>query len=52
MKIGAADITREAIIVIAGALVAAWIVGQSPALRDWIARQWGQARPGCDCARP
>jgi hypothetical protein len=41
----------EAAIVIGGAVLAAWIVGQSPAVRDWIRQQWGPARPGCDCTR-
>jgi hypothetical protein len=40
----------EAAIVIGGAVLAAWIVGQSPGLREWIARQWGQAGARCDCA--
>lgn len=38
------EVTREAVIVLAGALLAALIVGQSPALRDWIKKQWGAAK--------
>jgi hypothetical protein len=34
------DIGREAIIVIAGALVAALVIGQLPGVRDWIKAQW------------
>ena len=41
----APEVGREAVIVIAGALLAAFIVGQLPALRDWIKRQWGGALP-------
>lgn len=40
---GPAEISREAIIVIAGALVAAAIIGQMPEVRDWIKRQWDGA---------
>lgn len=36
----APEIAREALIVVGGAIVAAIIVGQMPALRDWIKRQW------------
>ena len=39
------EVTREAIIVLCGALLAALIVGQSPPLRDWIKKQWGGALP-------
>jgi hypothetical protein len=31
---------REAIIVIAGALLAAAVIGYMPGLRDWIKAQW------------
>lgn len=34
------EIGREAIIVIAGALLAALIMGQLPAVRDWMKAQW------------
>lgn len=40
---GPADIAREAIIVVAGAVIAAAVVGQLPALRDWIKAQWDGA---------
>jgi hypothetical protein len=33
-------IAREAIVVIAGALLAALIVGQLPAMKAWIKEQW------------
>lgn len=39
------EVAREAVIVLAGALVAAAIVGQLPALRAWIAEQWGGNPP-------
>lgn len=52
MTITGGQVVREAVLVIAGAVLAALVIGQSPAVREWIARQWGQARPGCDCARP
>lgn len=34
------EIGREALIVIGGALLAALIVGQFPALRLWVKNQW------------
>jgi hypothetical protein len=37
------ELTRETLIVLGGALLAAFIVGQSPALRAWIKKQWGGA---------
>ena len=37
------EIGREALIVLAGALLAAAIVGQLPTLRNWIKKQWGGA---------
>ncbi|HWP19782.1 MAG TPA: hypothetical protein VNO84_11685 [Burkholderiaceae bacterium] len=40
-----AEIARETIIVIAGAILAAAIIGQLPAVRDWIKRQWGGDPP-------
>lgn len=36
-------VAREALTVLAGALLAAAIIGQLPAVRDWIKRQWGSA---------
>ena len=36
-----AEIGREALIVLGGALLAALIVGRMPAVREWIKRQWG-----------
>lgn len=35
-----AQIVREALIVIGGAIIAAAVIGQLPALRDWIKAQW------------
>lgn len=35
-----AEISREALIVLAGALLAALIVGQLPAVKTWIRQQW------------
>lgn len=37
---GIAELTRESLIVLGGALIAAVIVGNVPGLRDWIKRQW------------
>jgi len=37
------EVAREALIVIGGALLAALIVGQFPAVRDWIKAQWQNA---------
>ena len=34
------EIAREALIVIGGALLAAFIIGNVPILRDWIKSQW------------
>lgn len=34
------QLIRESIIVLGGALIAAAIVGNVPALRDWIKTQW------------
>lgn len=38
---GLSDFAREALIVIGGAIIAAAIIGQVPALRAWIKQQWG-----------
>lgn len=38
------DVIREALIVVAGAVLAAAIVGTFPTLRDWIKRQWDGAQ--------
>jgi hypothetical protein len=35
-----AEIAREAIIVIGGALLAALVVGQFPAFKAWLQAQW------------
>lgn len=37
---GPAALAREALIVMGGAIIAAAVIGQVPALRDWIKRQW------------
>lgn len=37
------EIGREALIVVGGAILAALIIGQIPALRDWIKTQWADA---------
>lgn len=37
---GGTEIVREALIVIGGAIIAAFVIGQLPALRDWIKSQW------------
>lgn len=40
---GPAALAREALIVMGGAIIAAAVIGQVPALRDWIKRQWADA---------
>lgn len=37
------EVAREALIVLAGAVVAAAVVGSIPALRQWLKDQWGDA---------
>ena len=37
------EVGRETIIVLAGALAAAFIIGQLPPVREWIRKQWGGA---------
>lgn len=37
---GPSELGREALIVLGGAIIAAAIVGNIPALRDWIKAQW------------
>jgi hypothetical protein len=34
------QVSREALTVIAGAIVAAFIIGQMPGARTWIRNQW------------
>lgn len=36
----APEVAREALIVVGGAILAALIVGQMPAVKAWIKRQW------------
>lgn len=43
---GPAEITREALIVIVGALFAAAVIGQMPGVRNWIKAQWDGAQSG------
>ena len=38
-----AEVGREALVVILGALVAAVVIGQLPGVREWIKRQWDGA---------
>jgi hypothetical protein len=45
---GEVRLLREAIVVVAGAALAAWVVSQIPALRAWIQRS-GATR--CDCQK-
>lgn len=35
------DIGREALIVVGGAIVAAFVIGQLPGVKKWIQDQWG-----------
>jgi hypothetical protein len=39
----APEVTREALIVIAGAVLAAAVIGQLPGVREWIKAQWAGA---------
>ena len=34
-------IAYQALLVIGGAVLAAWIIGRFPTLRAWVADQWG-----------
>ena len=34
------EVVREAIIVLAGAVLAAFIIGRMPRLKGWIKEQW------------
>jgi hypothetical protein len=36
-----ADVTKEGLIVLGGAILAALIIGQLPGLKQWIKAQWG-----------
>lgn len=40
---GPVEITREALIVIGGAIIAAAVIGNLPPLRAWIKKQWDGA---------
>ena len=42
------EVAREALVVLAGAILAALVVSQIPALRAWLERNGPQ---GCDCRR-
>jgi hypothetical protein len=35
-----AEIVREAVIVVGGAVLAAWVIGRFPAVKAWIKDQW------------
>ena len=37
---GPPEVMREALIVVAGAILAAFIVGQIPSLKSWLREQW------------
>lgn len=39
------EVVREVIVVLAGAVLAAFIIGQLPELRAWMREQWGGADP-------
>ncbi len=40
------DIGKEALIVIGGAIVAAVVISQFPAVKEWINKQWGDTPRG------
>jgi hypothetical protein len=37
------EVAREAVVVLAGAVLAAAVIGAFPMLRNWIKRQWGDS---------
>lgn len=37
---GVQHIVHEALVVLAGAVIAAAVIGQLPPVREWIKRQW------------
>lgn len=39
------EVARETLIVIAGAVVAAALVGMMPRLREWMKKQWDGSNP-------
>lgn len=39
------EVGREAVIVLAGAVLAALVIGQLPGVREWIKKQWAGAQP-------
>lgn len=39
------EIVKEAIVVLGGAVLAAFIIGQVPQLRTWMKQQWGGSNP-------
>lgn len=41
----APEVLREAIIVLAGAAVAALVIGNLPSVRAWMRKQWDGAAP-------
>lgn len=42
MKGAAQTVIHEALVQIAAAIVAAYLIGQVPELRNWIRTQWGK----------
>ncbi len=42
------DVIKEALVVLGGAVLAAYIIGQVPQLRTWMKAQWGGAIPQGD----
>lgn len=41
----APDVVREAVVVLAGAVLAAFIIGQFPGVKAWMRQQWEGSRP-------
>lgn len=39
------EVVREVIVVLAGAVIAALIIGQLPELRTWMRQQWDGSNP-------
>lgn len=39
------EVIKEAIVVLGGAVLAAFIIGQVPQLRTWMKQQWGGSNP-------
>jgi len=39
------EVIKESIVVLGGAILAAFVIGQFPQLRAWMRAQWGGSNP-------